>query len=195
MYRLLRCMAQVIIRPFYRIRIVGREHLPSGAFVLCANHISYFDPVCLGLTLRRPVRFMAKEELFRCGRGIAGLFLRLCGVFPVKRSSADTASVNTAFRLLEKGKIVGIFPQGGIVREERSPVRTKGGAALLVTKAQVPLVPVSIYAEGRIRPFVRITVRVGCPLTAEGASLRDARKLNQRLQASLQALWEEGHGD
>ena len=193
MYRLLWCLAQVFVRPLYRIRVVGREHIPAGAFVLCANHISYFDPVCLALSLHRPIRFMAKAELFACGGGLAGMFLKLCGVFPVKRSHADTASVDTAFGLLQRRQIVGIFPQGGIVRTVPLTVHTKGGAALLAAKAQTPLLPVVIYAEERIRPFVKLTVRFGEPLTAEGTSLRAARGLNQRLQASLQLLWASGH--
>ena len=194
MYRLLRCLAQILIRPFYRIRIIGRETMPMDGCILCANHISYFDPICLGLALKRPICFMAKSELFTQHGFFAREFLKRCGVFAVRRGSADTQAIDKAVQLLKQGKMVGIFPQGGIVRKI-PPVRTKAGAALLAAKEQLPLWPAVIYAEGKIRPFVRITVRFGAPLTAEGKSLSAARALNHRLQEALQALWEEGHGN
>ena len=113
-------MALVLVRPFYRIHYRGRGKLPKGAFILASNHISYFDPLSLGIGIRRRIFFMAKSELFT-GHGIfASGFLKACGVFPVKRSSADKGSADIALRHLYKGRIVGIFPQGGIVRDSGS---------------------------------------------------------------------------
>ncbi len=137
---------------------------------------------------------MAKSEFFTEHGFFVRTFFTMCGVFPVRRSSADTVSVNKASLLLKKGKIIGIFPQGGIVRNI-PPIRTKAGAALLSAKSRTPLLPAVIYTEGNVRPFVRITVRFGQPMTADDGSLRAARILNQRLQTELQKLWEEGHGN
>ena len=138
---------------------------------------------------------MAKSELFTRHGLFVKVFFQLCGVFPVQRSRADKAAVDTASQLLQNGKIVGIFPQGGIVKKD-SPIRTKAGAALLAVKMQVPIWPVVIDTQKRIGPFTRMTVRFGQPLIPDkDDSLRSARNLNQCLQTALQTLWEEGHGN
>ena len=141
--------------------------------------------------VRRKIFFMAKSELFTDHGRLAGAFLKICGVFPVKRGTADTASVDRASELLEKGRIVGIFPQGGIFRSDAFV--PKAGAALLATKNHVPIVPVSVFSEGRVRPFAKITVRFGEPVFSEGSSLRDARRLNVKMRTRISEQLEEGH--
>lgn len=141
--------------------------------------------------LRRKIFFMAKSEFFTEHGKFVRRFFRVCGVFPVKRGSADTASVDTASGLLKKGRVVGIFPQGGIF--PLNEFEPKAGAALLAAKNNVPIVPVSIFAEERIRPFTKITVRFGEPLFSEGGTLRDARRLNKRLGSQISKQLEVGH--
>lgn len=141
--------------------------------------------------LGRKIFFMAKSEFFTDHGIFVRCFFRICGVFPVKRGSADTASVDRASKLLRKGRVVGIFPQGGIAHS--GDFVPKAGAALLAAKNNVPIVPVSIYAEEKIRPFVKITVRLGKPIYPEGDSLREARQLNKKLGSIVSGQLEEGH--
>lgn len=141
--------------------------------------------------LRRKIFFMAKSEFFTNHGWFIRCFFRVCGVFPVKRGSADTVSVDTASGLLKKGRVVGIFPQGGIF--PLNEFEPKAGAALLAARNSVPILPVSVFAEKRIRPFTRITVRFGEPLFSDGSSLRDARLLNKRLGAKISQQLEAGH--
>ena len=164
--------------------------LPRGAFVLASNHISYFDPVSLGMGIRKRIFFMAKSELFTAHGRFAAGFLRVCGVFPVKRSSADKDSADTALSHLERDRIVGIFPQGGIVRGNKS-FSPKAGAALLAARAGVPLVPVYISAPKGIAPFRRIDITIGESLYAKDGSLRGARILNERYAAAMRTISEE----
>ena len=187
MYRFLLFLSYIFVRPFYRIKYFGRNNVPEGAFVLASNHISYFDPLCLGMGFRRQIFFMAKSGLFEDHGALAGAFLRSCGVFPVVRGSADVTAVSRAEELLEMGKIVGIFPQGGIRRAEDG-FEPKAGAALLAARKGVPLLPVFISVKGRIRPFARIKVAIGRPLFAEDASLRAARELNRRLISEMRSV-------
>ena len=190
MYQFLRLLSFVFVRPFYRIKYSGRKNLPKGAFVLASNHVSYFDPVCLGMGFPRKIFFMAKSELFGGRRSFAGTFLRLCGVFPVVRSTADRGAVDRASRLLQKGRIVGVFPQGGIRRGTKS-FEPKAGAALLAARNGVPLLPVLIRTNGRIRPFARIYVSIGEPLCAVDGSLGAARDLNRRYRDIITRMSEE----
>ncbi|MBQ9460354.1 MAG: 1-acyl-sn-glycerol-3-phosphate acyltransferase [Clostridia bacterium] len=189
-YHFLRLLSFVLVRPFYRIKYNGKANVPKGAFVLASNHISYFDPICLGMGFRRKIWFMAKSELFTNHGAFAGTFLRLCGVFPVVRSSADKGAVDKASELLHKGKIVGVFPQGGI-RRDGQPFEPKAGAALLAAKNCVPLLPVLIKAEGKIRPFSKISVTIGEAVFPTDDSLKGARELNRRFKAQINKMSEE----
>ncbi|MBX6395282.1 MAG: 1-acyl-sn-glycerol-3-phosphate acyltransferase, partial [Alicyclobacillaceae bacterium] len=106
---------RLVRRPFqsiFPLSVTGREHVPEhGGVLLCANHRSNWDPVILGLSLRRPIRFMAKEELFR----VPGLsfLIRQLGAFPVRRGTADRAALRRAVHLIrDEGQIVGLFPEG-----------------------------------------------------------------------------------
>lgn len=183
-----------MIRPWIRLRCIGRENVPrEGALIVCSNHISYFDPVSVGLGIARNIRFMAKSELFTDGGRLFSLFLRSCGVFAVERNQADKNAVTTAEKLLSKGKVIGIFPQGGIVRN-RQEFSPKAGAALLSVRTQTPILPVSVYAEGKIRPFCKITVRYGeVMIPPADRSLKAARKWNRELETRILAQLEEKH--
>ncbi len=130
---------------------------------------------------------MAKSELFTDHGVLFRLFLRSCGVFPVKRSSADTNAVDRAGELISKGRVVGIFPQGKLVSDKTS-FEPKAGASLLAAKAGVPLLPVFIDYGGKVRPFRIIKITVGHPLSAEGASLKDARVMNRQLKDQYEKI-------
>lgn len=124
---------------------------------------------------------MAKSELFEEHGRWFRILLKTCGVFPVKRSSADRKSVNRASTLLQQGKVVGIFPQGRIVRGHQ-PFELKSGAALLAARTGMPLLPAVIVMKNRPKLFSRISVRILPPLFPEDGSLKGARKLTVRLQ-------------
>lgn len=138
---------------------------------------------------------MAKSELFDDhGRFFAWL-LRSVGVFPVARNSADKAAVLRAEQLLNDGCIVGVFPQGKIVADETG-FKIKAGASLLAMKVGAPIIPVSIYFEGKLRPFKKITVRIGEAISVEkesGACAKKCRILSERLSKIIQTLLEVKH--
>ena len=72
-----------------------------GPVVLVANHESMIDPWLLGITTPRPIRFMAKSELWR-SRLLASASSTAFGTFPVERGSGDRAAVGRAAELLER---------------------------------------------------------------------------------------------
>ena len=78
--------------------------------ILAANHRSFLDPFVIGCCLRRPIYFVAKQELF--DNRLQGWFLNWLGAFPVRRGESDEESVATALTLLERGEAVVIFPEG-----------------------------------------------------------------------------------
>ncbi|MEM6521482.1 MAG: lysophospholipid acyltransferase family protein [Cyanobacteria bacterium P01_C01_bin.70] len=156
-------------RLYFRGRVVGAEQVPKrGPLVIVANHASDFDPPILSNCMRRPVSFMAKEELFRVP--VLASAIRLYGAYPVKRGSADRSAIREALKQLDQGWAVGVFLQGTRTLDGRIP-QPKLGAALIAAKAQSPLLPVSIWGTHRILPkgtkiprAVPLTVRIGAPI-------------------------------
>lgn len=147
---------------FHPIRALGRENIPEGAAVVCANHTALSDPffVVFAFRLRHQLQPMAKAELMRVP--VLGLLLRKCGVISVSRGSADLKAAKAALSCLKGGKKLLIFPEGTRVHEGES-VDAKAGAALFSTRSDCcPIVPV--YVPGKKRWFRSTTVVIGEPV-------------------------------
>ncbi len=154
-YWMTKLVARILLRILFCWRASGVENVPRrGRVILCANHISWWDPVILACSLQRRVYFMAKEELFSFGP--FRWFLRALGAFPVRRGQPDRAAIRHALQLLQEGKVVGIFPEG---TRSRTGVlgRSEPGAALLAVLAKAPVIPVLIRGPYRFRAPVSVT--------------------------------------
>ncbi|WP_369254233.1 lysophospholipid acyltransferase family protein [Geodermatophilus amargosae] len=162
-----------VVKLVFRPRAEGREHVPAGgAAILASNHISAADWIFMPLSLRRRVTFLAKREYFT-GPGLKGMlqraFFTAAGQVPIDRSSATAAedAIRTGIRMLEQGRMLGIYPEG-----TRSPdgrlYRGKVGVARMALETGVPVVPVAMTYTPRRMPFgrklVRVCVRFGEPL-------------------------------
>jgi 1-acyl-sn-glycerol-3-phosphate acyltransferase len=151
---------------YFRGKVYGAQNVPhQGPLIIVANHASDFDPPILSSCVQRPVSYMAKEELFRVP--ILAPAIRAYGAYPVKRGSADRSALREALKQLEQGWAVGVFLEGTRTIDGRinSP---KLGAALIAAKAQVPILPVSLWGTHRILPRgaklpkpLPLTIRIG----------------------------------
>lgn len=166
LYRLLKWSVIVpILRFYFRCRVYGQENVPlEGPLVVVSNHASDLDPPIVSVCMRRPLAFMAKEELFQVP--FLKEFISLYGAYPVKRGSADRSAIRSALNSLAEGWAAGIFLQGTRTPDGRI-TEPKLGAALIAAKAKVPLLPVSVWGthaverQGIIANSVPITVRIG----------------------------------
>lgn len=110
--------------------------------VVAANHYSHVDPVIVSLTVRRPIRYLAVDELYGNSRLFDSLTLWL-GAIPMSRTRVALGALRLALAELAAGGTVGLFPEG--VRVWRwGEVEPKRGAAWLARRAGVPLVPVAL---------------------------------------------------
>ncbi len=163
---------------YFRGRVYGIDQVPQhGPLVIVANHASDFDPPLVSCSVRRPVSYMAKEELFRVP--MLSSAIRLYGAYPVKRGSADRSAIRAAITQLNQGWAVGIFLSGTRTDDGRIP-EAKLGAALIAAKTGAPLLPLSlwgtdqIFAKGSLIPRpVPITIRIGAVIPAPASTQRD----------------------
>ena len=166
MFKAFYWIVRVLMFPFYRARIEGKEHLPQGAAVVCSNHSTNSDAIFLVLANgpKGDYGFIAKDELFHIP--VLRHVIRWLHAFPVKRGQHDVGAIKTAFSVLKKGRKLLIFPEGTRVRNGKSrrtglPVEVKNGAVLFSHRAGVPLVPVYIPEGAKL--FRNNTVRIGQP--------------------------------
>ena len=136
-----------LIRKVYRIEIVGKENEPTdGPFLVCANHISNQDVVILAASLKHQVRFLAKAELFKVP--LLGRLIRALGAYPVERGKGDVGAIKNTLKLLDAGEVVGIYPQGHrFAGVHPCDTEVKGGVGLVLTKKQIPVLPVAIQTR------------------------------------------------
>jgi 1-acyl-sn-glycerol-3-phosphate acyltransferase len=204
LYRILYPFVCGIPKLLWRVRLVGKEHLPTtGGFVLAPSHRSMMDiPFAAGVTTRR-VRFMGKASLFTIP-GLRTIFLALGG-FPVERDGTDRKAVRDSMKMLQGGEPLCIYPEGTRQRGPKiQPLQP--GAAYLSLRAGVPIVPIAIAgAEEILRTkrdpiprFGRVTIVVGEPIVPEpraaGAVPRDqVDALTAKLADALQTLLDDAN--
>ncbi|MBQ7991239.1 MAG: 1-acyl-sn-glycerol-3-phosphate acyltransferase [Oscillospiraceae bacterium] len=187
-----------IVRGLYHIwydfRIEGEENVPREEGVLiAANHRTYADPVLLTMPMRRPVKYMAKEELFK--NPIFAEFIRELGAFPIRRGAGDMTVINDTVERLKKGYNVVIFPEG--TRQKENKVgRGKTGVALIAGKSGAAVLPMGIVFEGEKLKFrTKLTLRIGKPIPPEEIAVPegDRHALNAakaRIMAAITELVE-----
>ncbi|MFP5346038.1 MAG: lysophospholipid acyltransferase family protein [Actinomycetes bacterium] len=154
-----------VLRALFRPWVLGGQHVPAtGGAIFASNHLSFSDSVFLPLMVDRRVTFLAKSDYFT-GRGIKGRltagFFKGVGQLPVDRSGggAGEAAVRTGLRVLRRGELLGIYPEG-----TRSPdgrlYRGKTGVARLALEGKVPVLPVVMVGTAQVQPIGRTIPRI-----------------------------------
>jgi 1-acyl-sn-glycerol-3-phosphate acyltransferase len=192
-YRIARAMLGPVIRAVWGARAEGRTPLPTGPLLIVSNHDSLADPFFLGTALDRPLRFLAKEELW--ASRLVGRLLDSLGGIRVRRGRGDLEALAAAAEALRKGNAVAIFPQGTVLGSEGRPWHR--GAARLALVTGAPVVPVRIVgAERALRPGsrlprrARVRVLVGEPIRVEPGptTIAAARELTATVREAIEAL-------
>ena len=183
-------------RWLYRVRMEGVDRVPGdGPVILVANHESLIDPWLLGLVTPRPVRYMAKAELFKSApvRWIMEWF----GTFPVERGRGDRGAFTRGEQLLLGGEVVGMFPQGTCLPYRVRPWHR--GAAKLALRTGAPIVPVCIVGSELAlrpgkpklgRPSIRLIVGQPIEVARSKPNLAAARDLTRRIEHAVEELRE-----
>jgi 1-acyl-sn-glycerol-3-phosphate acyltransferase len=163
-----------------------------GPWLLATNHISHFDPLLLASVVPGQIDWMAMADLFK--PRLLGAWLRAADTFPVQRFTADRGAIRQAIKRLNAGKVVGMFPEGGL-RDGAASVL--GGAPLprgirAVTElSRVPVIPGVILGSDRLyraanwKPVRRVSIWIGFGKPIDSSA---DEGLEERLAESLRSL-------
>ena len=164
LYNILYAIVRAALSVVYRINIQGRENIPEGATVVCANHTSNLDPVMVAFALgiKTNPAFLAKAELFK-NRMFGGL-LKAIGAIPVRRGQSDVTAIKNCMKALKNGKKLVIFPEG-TRNKTGEELEAKVGAAMFAVKTDSNILP--IYVSPKQKLFGRIDVFIGKPYKIE----------------------------
>lgn len=199
-YWVIKAILTPVLRFFFRVRVEGREHVPTtGPVILAGNHVSFCDSIFLPLVLRRRVTFVAKAEYFEDRK--TAWFFRAVGQIPIKRGdgNASRRALETAKDVLATGGVFGIYPEG-----TRSPdgrlYKGHTGVARLALDTGVPVVAVAMIGTAEVQPIGRllphvfrtVTVRFSEPMTfqATGGTFAPTRlrQVTDEIMFTLQQL-------
>lgn len=150
-YKIIRPIARFIVWLLNgRTKIVNKDKLPEGSYILVAPHRTWWEPILFALAASpKEFSFMAKKELFK--NPILGWILRHAHAFPVDRFNPGPSAVKIPVRLLKQGDLSLImFPSG-----TRYSSELKGGAALIAKLAKVPLVPAVYQGPTTFKDFLK----------------------------------------
>lgn len=168
-----------------RTRIEGLENLPQrGPYIIAANHQSYTDAPQLAfpLIVQRNTKawFLTTEHIWKTFSRIGGRWLlRWLGMIPIHDSSKGEV-LAPAVDILERGGVIGIFPEGMRNLPKRNAdwetvlLRGKTGAVRLALATGCPVIPAGIVAPAGITAWQAIrnfisrrqpaVVRYGTPI-------------------------------
>ncbi|MES9524212.1 lysophospholipid acyltransferase family protein [Streptomyces capoamus] len=173
---LIKAVLGPIMRLMFRPRVEGAENIPGdGPVILAGNHLTFIDSIVLPVVTKRQVCFIGKDE-YVTGKGLKGRlmawFFTGVGMIPVDRDGASggVAALMTGRRILEEGRMFGIYPEG-----TRSPdgrlYRGRTGIARLTLMTGAPVVPFAMIGTDKLQPGGRgiprpgrVTVRFGEPM-------------------------------
>jgi 1-acyl-sn-glycerol-3-phosphate acyltransferase len=206
----MRAFAAVVrgaLRAIARVHVSGTEHVPrSGPLLVVANHASNVDGVLIAAWLQpaldRPIRFLAKEQLFRTP---LRPLLEAFGTIMVRAGGSDVDAYRLARAALKRGEVVGVFPEGsrspdGVLREAFD------GVTLLAARTGASVLPVGLTGTDRFLPRgsalprlgARVALRIGQPFRVNLDASTDRRaalaRATEELMGRVAELLPEGRG-
>ena len=162
-YKIFRPLFVTYIKLLYNPITIGKENIPSGGFILVANHKNNLDFISMGLVTKRSIHFLAKSSLFKKP---FGLLLNACGIIPVNRSVKDKTLIPKCISYISNDEIIGLFPEGTFNKTKNIILPFKIGAIKIAYETSKPIVPISI---GKYRRKMKIII--GTPFYVSGNDL------------------------
>ena len=195
LYTLCRWVAVPLFGGVYRCRVRGTENLPhDGPVIVITNHKANVDPVVVGMLFDRPLRYMAKKELF--GNATFSKLIMSLGAFPIDRGAGDRAALTTSLELLAGGDVLLMFPEGH--RQPDDAVHDfLPGVGMLALRSGAAVLPMAMDGTQRMlrggRPGLpALRALVGPPLDLSDLTGRNSKTYQEaarRMRDSVAGLY------
>jgi 1-acyl-sn-glycerol-3-phosphate acyltransferase len=188
-YKFARFIGCILSFLFWPIKIKGRKYLnKKGPVIFAANHVSYLDPIVLGIANKRQIHFIAKKEIFEVP--VLGLIVKYLGAIPVDRQNANLTSIKKSFNILKDGKVLGIFPEGTRSLNGKL-LELNAGLIKIAFKTNAPIIPIGItgtydiYPPGAKIPYFLkrkyVHINVGKPIYLDNNRQKDLKYQKESL--------------
>lgn len=191
LYTLCRWIAVPLFGGVYRCRVRGTENLPhDGPVIVITNHKANVDPVVVGMLFDRPLRYMAKKELF--GNATFGKLITSLGAFPIDRGAGDRAALTTSLEILAGGEVLLMFPEGH--RQPDDAVHDfLPGVGMIALRSGATVLPMAMDGTQRMlrggRPGLpALRALVGPPLDLGDLSGRNSRTYQEAARRMRDAV-------
>lgn len=188
--KFLRAILQALTVPAFgavsRLEITGSENLPkSGPLIVVGNHFSFIDPVCFVRLLPWQVEFLGGADMPHAplwAKAIPALW----GYHPLYRGTGAADSIKAGAGILERGGVLGIFPEAGNWATTLRPAHP--GAAFIATQSGAPILPVGLVGLNDVFPALsnrrraKIQFNIGKPFgpfTVSGHGRERRRQLDE----------------
>jgi len=199
---LMRFIAWLVINIVYRIRPTGLENIPrEGPAVVVCNHVSFMDPIILGGSVARPMRFVMYYKIFQMP--FLNFIFKNAKAIPIASKQEDEELMNAAFEAVDAelaaGNVVCIFPEGALTKDGNVQ-KFRPGIEKIIARRPVPVIPVALgrlwgswfsrQKHGGIRKipgrlFARVPVIIGKPVAPADASAESLELLVRTLRGEL----------
>jgi 1-acyl-sn-glycerol-3-phosphate acyltransferase len=141
-------IAAPLVRIWFRVRVVGVEHVPlNGPAILAFNHVSALDGPILAIELARSIkresRFLVAAGFFR--RRVIGTILRRYDQIPINRGEGDASAIEAALAAVKDGGVLAIAPEGTVNGDPATLLRIRSGVARIALPTGAPVIPAAIW--------------------------------------------------
>lgn len=139
------------------MRVKGRENIPEGGCVICANHVGLSDGPWLVFAIKpkKIMRIMVKDQLFHIP--VLKYLFMWCNFIGVRRGESDITAIKKAIKALRDGEQLMLFPEGTrVAKGSRIPAKT--GAAMFATRTGTPVLPVYLQVHRKVWRPIHIVI-------------------------------------
>lgn len=164
-----------IISAVMKLRCIGEKNIPNrGSALIVSNHRSWTDPIFTAIETRRPINFLAAS--FNFYMPVVGWVFKNSGVIPLylEKSGKNEPSLKKCIRLLRKGNLVGVYPEGMQNFLEPGGKKVKSfhtGFARIALAANAKIIPIAVIAQKEVigdktldflmKPFMKTQIPKG----------------------------------
>jgi 1-acyl-sn-glycerol-3-phosphate acyltransferase len=157
---LVRRVAQRLLMLTFKLRVIGKEHLPAtGPVLLAGNHTGFLDGPIVMIMLPRPSAILIKSEIYK---GALSKVLNFARQIPVHRGTPDRTALRAGLDVLAGGGVLGVFPEG--TRGSGNLTSIQHGIGYLALHGNCPVVPVVCQGTAAALPKGKVLPRWRAPI-------------------------------